>query len=202
MHATYHEAAHAVFAHHAGLELESVSLGPGYGGLTKLRPPKKTDALRLATVILAGNFAGPMALGVDPAPHISFAEMDDCEVSDYAKAARMITLSVEGCSDPASVSEVLYMGVLTLAEMWTNELWLQVQEVAEELRTAGRLEGEDVGRIIEAVEAKTGDAASIWEPGVAGPVRRFCVKALGASPPHLLLWRAGFLLYPARLLTI
>src|SRR5215216_711311 len=91
----YHEAAHAVFAHHAGLEIHDVYVTPAGEGTCDLSLPDDPNPLfapELATVLLAAEYAEYRSWGTSkPGTFEAFEEQirDDPESFDFPRVRKL-----------------------------------------------------------------------------------------------------------------
>jgi hypothetical protein len=154
----HHEAAHAVFAYHAGLEIFSI-VAEEESGSCEINLPKNREYSspeELACFCLAGAYAAILAttLFYHPYPEDLSLEWlrEEAEKTPEGDAywALVYMEWMTSCGEPSDDINEVYASVLeTLAE--SVDFWrLEIEAVAFALMQRGRLDGQEVVEIIRA----------------------------------------------------
>ncbi len=151
----YHEAAHAVFAHQAGLQIHDVYVTPAGEGTCDLGLPDDPNPLfapELATVLLAGEYAEYRSWGASKAGTFEAFEQqvqDDPEFFDLPRARKLLERAATApdnlWGDLKECHRVASEATASNIILW----WPKIEAVAQRLQQGDRLNGEGVSRILE-----------------------------------------------------
>ena len=165
--AAYHEAGHAVAAHHLGepgdiVDVRILRTGTGYSGFIKLAPipetersrPENADRVRARlTVLMAGRAAEEKATGKD-SPGSARLDIDEAHLL-YLDAGYT---ACEWRTDEDGVRvhvnhESLYTEWLDEAREFMNkpERWAEVEAIKDKLLLCSQLSGAEAGHVIRGV---------------------------------------------------
>ena len=155
----YHEAAHAVFAlkvcdyglrYVSAEECYCASVGPPFVGWA--------ESWRKAMHARVGSLAERLDLWGElrPEPYeevllgheLELGEPEERRSDDYALVEALFDMAREGPEKP----EEMYWTVVQDTEENLRNLWPEITAVADRLMSEGRLEGDEVARIIESVQ--------------------------------------------------
>jgi hypothetical protein len=146
----FHEAAHAMFALKVcGFYLQYVSADESYCAAKVPVFSGYAEHWRRAMYALAGRFAEQLEIWGEIRPDSWEAFSEDAEFEAEDESIRGDTFhlmeDLYGMGDP----EEAYTVVVSDTEERVHELWPEITAVAEILMEQGRLEGDEVARIIE-----------------------------------------------------
>jgi len=157
----HHEAAHAVFAYHAGLEIFSV-VAEEEGGRCDINLPEYREYSspgELACFCLAGAYAAVLATTLFYHPDSEDVSLEwlreeaDKTPEGDAYWALVYMERMTSYGDPSDDINEVHASVLkTLAES-VEDRWLEIEAVAFALMRRGRLDGQEVVEIIRASAA-------------------------------------------------
>ncbi len=169
----YHEASHAVYAHHAAdLILGSVTIEgrahTNLGGVPLSMPVymSRDERIEAAAMYLAGGYGlhrHHHGSTPQPVPFEAFvsrvkeaSRQARVEIgwltSDAARAYTLIELAATGAADRDKTRRACYAEVCGLALRYVSERWVQIETVAICLLRRGTLESEEVAQLIEGVK--------------------------------------------------
>jgi hypothetical protein len=146
----FHEAAHAVFALKVcGFSLQYVSAEEAYCAASGPLFDGYAEHWRNAMYALAGRFAEQLEIWGEIRPESWEAFSEGAEIAAEDEFIRGDTFDLMehlyGMGDP----EEEYPVVVADTNETVRELWPEITAVAEVLMARGRLEGDEVARIIE-----------------------------------------------------
>jgi hypothetical protein len=148
---SYHEAAHAVFALEVcGASLQYVSVDESYcAARIEMFFNSWGDHWRRALYTLAGRFAEQLEIWGEIRPDSWEEFWEDAKIEAKDEPERGDTFDLmEDLYDMGDPEEE-YTVVVSETEERVRELWPEITAVAEILMERGRLEGDEVARIIE-----------------------------------------------------
>ena len=156
----HHEAAHAVFAHHAKAPIDYVVVGEDSEAMSFVRY-RRGDVLATSLIVagvLAGRYAEELAATGKEREHVPFERLresfEEALRTDKApegfEADEMQAFSMVMTLDKAQ-REGAYRGACAFAAEHVGLWWDEIDALAGRLLEAGRLEGAEVARVIQAV---------------------------------------------------
>lgn len=161
----YHEAAHAVFQHHAGLDVNYLSITPAGDGGVSVEWPCNIDpdqAVELAVSCAVGHPAEFRYMD-QSYQHWTFEGFHSeaksflpGEGSDEADTLEMLEIAASGADDPQAALPDLYREICAKVDEGIEKRWPEIEAVAEQVFVAddGHLGGDEVVRIIESAQTK------------------------------------------------
>jgi len=154
----HHEAAHAVFAYHLGEPISYVTVGEDSESFSRVRyrrgDPESTS--RVAAGILAGRYAEELAVSGERKEHVPFEKFDEgireaWQTNTWPAGIEMDEVQVFGVIMTIGRQRVeeVYEAACDFAAEHVERWWDEIDKLAKRLLEDGRIDGSEVGRIIE-----------------------------------------------------